>query len=61
VSGPDPCRSTWSGLGPRDHWRTTDGFRSRLEKVRDICDESRGADYSLAVGVSERASEAKAA
>jgi quinol monooxygenase YgiN len=53
--------SSWRDAASRDHWRTTEGFKSRLDKVRAICDEFCGANHSLAVGVSERASEAKAA
>jgi hypothetical protein len=53
--------SSWRDAASRDHWRTTEGFTSRLEKVRSLCDEFRGANYTLEVEVSERQSEAKAA
>jgi pimeloyl-ACP methyl ester carboxylesterase/quinol monooxygenase YgiN len=54
--------SSWKDAASRDAWRASEGFTRRLESVRALCDEFRGANYSLAVAVAEqRAPSEKAA
>jgi quinol monooxygenase YgiN len=53
--------SSWKDAASREAWRASDEFARRLERVRALCEELRGADYSLAVAIGEQRAQSEMA
>jgi len=47
--------SPWQDAAARDTWKASAGFAERFAAVRELCDDFRGGDFTLAASAAQPA------